>query len=319
MIRNDSNTMRRAEQRTSSHHSGFTIIELMVSMSVVGILLALLLPAVQQSRATSRRFSCTNNLRQIGLANQNFHEANGHFPSPHFAFRDLLPYLEQLALYDEISKISGMDPAQRNKLRGDLPIFQCPADSLVSDGKYSASYLVNNGTMTLYDAQRNSSKKTNGMKWASQMRDVTDGASNTAFYSERLRRIRVHSSDYLNTNQPNRYPWLVNLQAQTLDALADACSDPRSRRADIGPSYFTFSEGKISISGAFYDHIATPNIPLCAVEGTLFFTVPATSMHHGGVNMLLVDGSVRFVLENISREVWRAYGTRNGAEVVSEF
>lgn len=318
MIRNDNKTRRRTELKTSSRHSGFTIIELMVSMSVVGILLALLLPAVQQSRATARRFSCTNNLRQIGLANQNFLDAHGHFPSSSSTSLDLLPYLEQQALYD---KMSGMDQIRRQLLKGDLPVYQCPDDSLISGSTYLVSYLVNNGTATMSDGKRSFSN-VNGMLYAQRMRDVVDGASNTAFYSERLQRIRVHSDDYANTNQPTRYAWLVNLQNQTVDALAASCSDSHSRIADGGGIFpMSFSIGRVSQSAGYYDHIVTPNTPLCRAVGgdALYATVPATSQHSGGVNMMLVDGSVRFVSENISRDIWRAYGTRNGGEVISDF
>ena len=135
-------------------HSGFTLIELLVVIAITSILIGLLLPAVQQTRTTAARLSCQNNLKQIGLGLQSFHDANKVFPpgylasapagDPNFATAPgwgwaayLLPYIEQTTVYSQIQDpirwgIPITDPRVASAIRVRIPIYVCPSDSAPS-------------------------------------------------------------------------------------------------------------------------------------------------------------------------------------------
>ena len=118
------------------HHKGFTLVELLVVIAIVGTLVALLLPAVQAAREAARRTQCTTQLREIGLAIQNYHDVKGHFPSGRnridqygvsWAYR-LLPQLEQQALYDAYVPAERVDaPANAAAMRTPISVYACPS------------------------------------------------------------------------------------------------------------------------------------------------------------------------------------------------
>ena len=122
--------------RTRNHvhaRSGFTLIELLVVIAIIAVLIALLLPAVQQAREAARRSQCKNNLKQIGLAIQNFHDVKGTLPSsrmgPQHAswFVQILPYIDQVALYKQwsLNNTYYLQPATARTTS--VPMFHCPS------------------------------------------------------------------------------------------------------------------------------------------------------------------------------------------------
>ena len=139
---------------------GFTILEVVVVIAVISVLMAILVPAVQSARESSRRISCQNNLRQLGLALACTAEQSGTFPVGQIAskpFVELLPFLEQTALFNRL----------RSNIRGDvdlLPVFCCPSDPVIwakNKARYGdTSYLLNRGT--LFPAGSKQLGETNG-------------------------------------------------------------------------------------------------------------------------------------------------------------
>ncbi|HEY1066848.1 MAG TPA: DUF1559 domain-containing protein [Pirellulales bacterium] len=206
---------RRAEARSISQRLAFTLIELLVVITIIAILIALLLPAVQQVRAAGRRVQCLNNLKQLGLALHQYENIHRVLPmnsgstsySPHAR---LLPHIEQANLQAAIDftqplltgSVSNrvLNPMYANLASQALPIFICPSDPgppvyqvpmgspAVTYGFGANNYMVSigSGTGVNYDSRH----KTDGITWTNggaRMSEITDGAANTVFMSESIR------------------------------------------------------------------------------------------------------------------------------------
>lgn len=333
----------------SKHRSqrGFTLIELLVVISIIGILISLVLPAVQAAREAARRIQCQNNLKQIGLALANYATSNGSFPynqtqlrpipgtspplhvasQPYSALTRLLPYLEQTALYASINFDLETYPrfeepllparADRTAYATRVAMFLCPSDGL--PGEPGCNYRGNFGIGP--NAATNRENYDSGVGFYNAFtitgpQSFPDGLSHTVAYSERLRgtggggRI-VPERDF------GEYPtsnYCIDRDGDyALECLRAAIMNGFPIYRDAGTTWFFGSYGY----GA-YNHAQEPNgiIPDAVSDTRWFGVVTARSNHPGGVNALMADGSVRFVKETVARQVWRGLGTRNGGELV---
>jgi len=151
-----------------SKRTGFTLVELLVVIAIIGILVALLLPAVQAAREAARRMQCSNNLKQIGLAFHNYHDTNGAFPMTngwsshprgwtrqHFTDKvRILPFIERQPEWDKLDKDNGDiysggwgPKGSAQSLSGRLPVFNCPSNpNDLGNGQANFTYAINNGT-----------------------------------------------------------------------------------------------------------------------------------------------------------------------------
>lgn len=302
---------------------GFTLVELLVVIAIIGILVGLLLPAVQAAREAARRIQCSNNLKQISLALQNYHSALKTFPfgsggttppsgSPGYsAVSLLLPYMEQQPLHARINfslPLTHVDNAEARLTR--VATFLCPSDRDNPQPQMGGAinYMGNKGSMHFWNDPLQ-----NGIfigRVPFKMNDITDGLSNTAAFSERL------LADGNNG--------VVDRRADVFLAFGDpATPDEAITMCDaLNISnlmhQFPIFMGAPWMNGQHtYLHVDTPNRRSCGFFPTKA-SMPATSNHNAGVNMSLCDGSVRYVTDSVDLRVWRGLGSRNLAEIPTD-
>ncbi len=311
--------------------TGFTLVELLVVITIIGILIALLLPAVQSAREAARRMQCSNNLKQIGLALHLHHEQRGHFPPGHFwpesdlGNRDgaeatwvtyILPYLEQSALYGNInwdlSFGHARHPGNANiDITGQvLPMFLCPSNHRARPVVLSGlecyargSYVANNGFGPMEDSRLADMPVTRLVPGTSvqsphaagvfhlnsnmNIAQIRDGTSNTALVSE----IRLATGNdfrgVLHYPEGPLYHHNYSINSLTPDEIRNS---------------FCIDEPKVPCTGTFTSW--NPRL----------LTMTARSYHPGGVNLLLGDGSVRFISESIALKTWHALATPSRVE-----
>jgi prepilin-type N-terminal cleavage/methylation domain-containing protein/prepilin-type processing-associated H-X9-DG protein len=331
---------------------GFTLIELLVVIAIIGVLIGLLLPAVQAAREAARRMRCTSNLKQIGIALHNYYEVMNVLPfgssgrtfpprgpKPLLWGCDeigpltmLLPQLEQRAVFDSFnfqidSCLTGYPAgfastyydANATAYATRLEIFICPSEALSRDAPWG-NYLANHGTLwTTTNANDGPFYITSALTFAS----IRDGLSATAAFSEHGLGLGTAT-----TLPPHPLQGLLQRPTNTSRDQADLeqwCELPNPPGATVWSSGASHWAGTSS-----YRHAFTPNHHSCQEghdpidwiygvrSGAYDYTItPPTSYHPGGVNMLFLDGSVRFIKQTIDRSTFRALGTRAGGEVVS--
>jgi prepilin-type processing-associated H-X9-DG protein len=319
----------------------------MVAIGIIGILISLLLPAVQGAREAARRAKCATNLKQIGLAIQSYHVANGCFPpavsqltNPNYGgfyaiHVRLLPYLDWLPVFNSVNfelgtwptdSVNVMPPKQRLVLNEanrtvsgvHISLFLCPSDSgafMIAGNNYRG----NAGVGPSWGTSAEHPDSGNGVFpeiGPIRMSQVSDGLSHTACFGERLR-----GSGKTEALVPERDVFRMRgVVAFTADNLVMACQVSARRDNTMGSRTSGRTWFWTGREHTLYNHAQEPNgrIPDCTYGGALPATGMATarSWHWGGVNQLMADGSVRFMQETINRQVWRAFGSRNGRELV---
>jgi prepilin-type N-terminal cleavage/methylation domain-containing protein/prepilin-type processing-associated H-X9-DG protein len=313
----------------TTRRSAFTLIELLVVIAIIGILIGLLLPAVQKVREAANRMKCTNNLKQLALAAHNYHDANNEFPAGwdfNTSFGPLvwlLPYIEQDNLCNSMNMMMPLsDPSNAYSQSITVNTFRCPSDKtnnpMPSLGG-PTNYYGNAGSIPVFVIARGlntSSAPPNGIFYTQSAKlrfaDVTDGTSSTAFFSERKLgdgNMGLVSPFEDVFNGPNGAP---GRPTDANEAYAWCESVDINNPANQFPIFMGAPWGHGQHS---YQHISPPNGRSCGWLQSLRATMAATSRHPGGVNVAFGDGGVRFVQNTIDINVWRALGSRDGGEV----
>lgn len=330
----------------------FTLVELLVVIAIIGVLIALLLPAVQQAREAARRMQCTNNLKQAALAVHNYADIylafppkragttqgadctvkNGAFGS---GWMRLLPFFEQSALYDQWSSASTFNstnypawgPCPWDGTAGNytpysvqIASLKCPSDGDASSatGRGATNYMFSVGDSINSGGTRgvndvNESRGIFGNLGAKiTFANITDGTSNTAMLSERL---------YGGTNKQLVGRGIASPGYDPMTAPSDCYNavNPSNRREFDSSASVTNWAGRYdhgSASHIGFNTVLPPNAPACGNDGNDNATdavLPPSSQHPGGVLVAFGDASVSFVAETIDTGNTGAAPVNSGA------
>lgn len=330
-----------------SMHSrrGFTLVELLVVIAIIGLLIGILLPAVQSARRSARNVACKNNLRQIGLAVQNYHGTFQRFP-PSFLYPPgttvrgswsvhgrILPFLEQGNAYDQVSmdvdwhlQVATGVPAQI------MPTYFCPEDPYnvvrwKDDAPYVAptTYGFNMGTWFIFDPV--TGKTGDG---AFRVNRPTRDSSFRDGLSHTLCAADVHAYTAYIRNTRDLGPTIPSSPAYFAGLMGDL---KLGEGASTNTGHTVWCDGRVHHSGftttfppntlVGYDYQGTTfDVDVTTQQEGLSLTNPtyaavtARSYHAQTVNTLMMDGSVKPTSNSISSKIWRALGTPAGHETV---
>lgn len=317
--------------RISDSRRGFTLVELLVVIAIIGILIGMLLPAVQAVREAARRTQCANNVKQLSLAMLNFESAAGHLPSgftnPGMTMWSgfILPHLEQGNLFDKVdvdgpwSAASGSTP-NSDALGVFVDVFRCPSsnlpnaqfDPLVNTERTPSSYLgVASGLLNResgdfpwagMDAFEGYPESDGVLFLNSEVRLgwITDGASNTLLVGEALADQELTGNDYSDNVQKVDHWYIGSGELANYQQIIEA-------------GYFSAEVSEcLGSSACPINAIKNPEGPINDKE------LGFGSFHPMGVNMGFSDGHIQFIRESIDPEVWSAIGSKAGGEIVGE-
>jgi prepilin-type processing-associated H-X9-DG protein/prepilin-type N-terminal cleavage/methylation domain-containing protein len=304
----------------------FTLIEILTVLAVIGLLAGLLLPAVASARESARRIRCVNNLRQLGLALNNYASALGVLPPGGTAIRFspqvmLLPYLEQKPLYDAINfqgnpTISEGTP-NATAAATSLSVLLCPSDGQPSGAGGCTNYAGSVGNGVGWYGTNGAFVVSPDSAVVVGFRDFADGAGATAVMAEWL--LGPARPD---VKAPGRSVAQLAAGGVPLPPEDFAARCHSLDLAAIGLDEISNDKGLSWLSprpeDTLYDHVLPINDNSCT-NGAISFdgALSAGSAHPGGANVLFLDGHVRFLKESISSATWRALGSRSGGEVIA--
>jgi prepilin-type N-terminal cleavage/methylation domain-containing protein/prepilin-type processing-associated H-X9-DG protein len=321
-----------------SRNRGFTLIELLVVIAIIGVLVALLLPAVQQAREAARRAQCKNNLKQIGLALHNYHDIHLTFPPAYLvqpnadatlgtpnangdngpgwaALMLLLPQIEQTGLYNAFNNnLPAWHASNATPALTPLPIYRCPSDLSGSStynvvdscgsspnilSRFSLSnYVANAGQVEVWSDPGDLSKLANG-----------------PFYRNSRTRMGDVIDGLSNTVFFGEQTTYHTIGATWVGVVPNSQTCPTPKFAFVGPDEAAPQVNVHSGPGGPFEIppvIHAPNSNLGLVDEMY-------SMHTDGCNVLLGDGSVRFASRSTDQLIWSYLATCAGGEVVGDW
>jgi prepilin-type N-terminal cleavage/methylation domain-containing protein/prepilin-type processing-associated H-X9-DG protein len=305
---------------------GFTLVELLVVIAIIGILVALLLPAIQAARESAKRMQCQNHLRQWGVAMHNMHSAVGALPvgaqsNPRRVWVVLVwPYVEQGSTYVDFDQTRHFYEPPNTIIKTEegiyartAPIYYCPSDrpgALWKGDNYwraRGNFVINWGNLSVPYNPMDSVQdpdlgiapfgyedfRSRDQPRTTNFKDFSDGTSKTMLISE-----IIMAADDLD-----------------FDIRGDMLNDDRPCN-----QYMTLNTPNTGIDVSPYcNSFVYPENPPCTSAGSRYAHKAARSRHPGGVHVLFGDGHLQFISDSVSLTVWRALGTMNGSEAIGEY
>ena len=335
---------------------GFTLIELLVVIAIIAILIALLLPAVQQAREAARRSQCKNNLKQLGLAIHNYHDTHSAFPQGRFgsvqdsctggcAWRGfsaqtmMLPFMDQAPLYNQINfnlmYNDGTGTPNNNALsRNKIAPFICPSDQAWAGAEAGNNYVLSAGPSMWWQIAIGQSIGMFNERRNIRFGDLTDGTSNTIAASEGLKgdndSSRLSPGDLVRA-----VPFTAGLASSSifptkgaLDGYGAAClaavgTTPTATNHHSHPhqQWMNGIGAQTIFNTANTPNSRNPDCHPCVGCGWYDSAGvwSARSRHTGGVHVLLGDGAVRFVSDNVDFDTWQRLGHISDGNTIGEF
>jgi prepilin-type N-terminal cleavage/methylation domain-containing protein len=330
--------------------AAFTLVELLVVIAIIGIMVGLLLPAVQSAREAARRMSCQNNLKQLGLALHNYESTHRIFPPSSVAVGTsatqpwsgqsfLLPYLEGNSTYSLINFSIGYHAAGNRELYPPfgiaatrVSVLMCPSDpndrerlnaTTNEPEHYPLNYTLNVGRYLIYNPVN---RADGGAAFAPNGRISTagyvDGLSNTLAFGEvKAFTPRVHDA-VLPTTAPLRPEDVSASVSGGAWSATNGHTEWVCGRAIHNGFTTTFTPNtKVwhVVGGQAYDFDVSSSREGRNMTDATYGVITARSYHSGAVNMGLMDGSIRTISDSIDLRTYQALGTRAGGEVVGDF
>lgn len=315
--------------------SAFTLVELLVVIAIIGVLVALLLPAVQAARESARRMQCSNNLKQVTLGMHNYADTyGGTFPVGEYAccwgtwLVGLLPYVEQKALFDQYTYFGAIGPSGGNAdintrylgepkniqvTRTQIKAYTCPSDPKTNttplrNNITSHNYVANHGNTTL-------------------ARLATFGTTSTGQPNQ------FNGAPFIFVGNSAQQPQVIRM-AQVTDGMSNTLAFSETIKGQMndlrgfawwnGGAHFethlapNSSQPDVLEAESYCKRVAI-NPPCTAPTTANPSNIAARSRHPSGVMATLCDGSVRFVSNNIFLDTWRGISTIQGGETLTDF
>lgn len=300
---------------------GFTLVELLVVIAIIGVLIALLLPAVQQAREAARRMQCSNNLKQLGIAMHNYHDTFQTFPVGSYACCygtwqvAILPFIEQSAMYNIYHHDNKFeDSSYRYGMATNFPVttsriaaLTCPSDTPNAPIGTAPNQLTSHNYVVNFGNTNYSQGTVNGVTFKGApftihasdtqtdrsygFRHISDGTSNTMLMAEVLqgtgKDLRGFSWWSVGTNF-SAYLGPNSSQPDNMDSAGNCVNTPQA------------------------------NLPCTVATSSNPIMTASRSRHPGGIQAVLCDGSVRFFAETINIDSWRALASTQGGEVITD-
>lgn len=298
---------------------GITLVELLVVIAIIGILIALLLPAVQASREAARRVQCNSNMRQLLVAMHDYENAHGVLPTDgpgglHSWLVLILPFVEQQAIFAQIDLAVSQDDVDSPAHRTTISLYQCASDG--NDASHVHTAANYSGNFGLWY------NKPNGFRGVFQpsspglmgggpikLADLTDGTAHTSTVSEILiangmlhRRRAVMRTITLNSDM-DQFAAMCEQGAYAVNPGGNISADKYGR----GRPWLVGGPGR-----TWYNHVLSPNRPSCSNAGaTPLSGYTAASNHPNGISVAFADGHLEFVPNTIDLTVWRQMAIRD--------
>jgi prepilin-type N-terminal cleavage/methylation domain-containing protein/prepilin-type processing-associated H-X9-DG protein len=364
-----------------SRRSAFTLVELLVVIAILTILIALLLPAVQRARESARRMSCSNNLRQMGLALHNYVDTWNALPPMRGGTNadlvyslasdttsldslsgmvGLLPYVDEEVLFNEIATSNFGPVPWRSTVYWDYQVatFLCPSDTRIGGRRGNSNYKFCLGTTTwrnndiwgselngMFGITHTRANKATGPWYREdiamrskvyRLEDVRDGLTHTIAMSERRIGDYNNDQDISNVAYDGFFPIQIDNDAEVVRAncLTTVETKTGSFASKYNPNVRIiggsgsvardrpgerWADGRPYYAG--FNTVIEPNGPSCAEDNGDFYpgVYSASSRHGGMVNVLMGDGAVKKVNDDIEYNIWWGMGTRSGSEAYDLF